>query len=269
MADHNIIEPFKTDQRNIDYLNKNLSGFVMQTKDSQSAFSKILQNGKLEVDELVNNIKIFLIGGTETSARTICCIFYFLAKYSKWYDNLIKNLISWGTLNFDGSLKSITKENLNNWDYLNYIIKEALRIDPPAVETIPYKALEDIEICGIPIPKDWIIELGILPRQYNPAEWKNPYSFIPERFDPTNSMFNKPDSESKSRDSISYAPFSFGMRSCPGQALALLEIKIGVVLLLSKFKFEIDKELIENDSVRFAVGSHFKLKCKIYKKIFN
>ncbi len=226
LADHNIIEPFKTDKKNIDYLNQNLNEFVKQTKDSQSAFSKILQNGNLEVDELVNNIKIFLIGGTETSARTICCIVYFLSKYPKWYDNLIKDLIDWGALNIDGSLKSITKEIVNDWDYLNYVVKEAIRIDPPAVETIPYKALEDIEICGIPIPKDWKIELGILPRQYNPAEWKDPYSFIPERFDPAHPMFDKPNSENKSRDSISYAPFSFGMRSCSSQDIHIWHQKL-------------------------------------------
>ena len=168
-------------------------------------------------------------------------------------------------LNSDGSLNSITKENIYNWDYLNYVVKEALRIDPPASETLPYKALEDIEIWGIPIPKNSYITLNHFARHYNSEEWQYPLKFIPERFDPTSPFFFKPGSSIKARDSLSYAPFSIGPRACGGQALALLEIKVGLVVLLSKFRFEIDETILLNDRISFTIGSDCKLKWKLLK----
>ena len=44
----------------------------------------------------------------------------------------------------------IHPENLgdyfNNCDYLNYVVKEALRFDPPGPITLPYKAYETVDL---------------------------------------------------------------------------------------------------------------------------
>ena len=266
LAYRNLIEPFKTDKKNIDNINKDLLNFSKISKDNRSALNKVISKKNIDLETAVNNIKSFLVGGIETSARWMSSIIYYIAKYPKWYEKLVNELKACNALNQDGTLNFISKEVINSWDYLSYVIKEALRIDPPAVETVPYKALQDVKICGIPIPKDSIIAFNQLARHYNPEEWSDPHKFIPERFDPTSPLFNKPKGDSKSRDSISFSPFSFGMRSCPGLALAMLEIKIGIITLLSKFKFEVDQDLIENESTRFSIGSNFKLKCKIYKR---
>ena len=124
----------------------------------------------------------------------------------------------------------------------------------------------NVTICGIPMPKNSIISFNQIARQFNLSEWHNPLSFIPERFDPTNDIFKIPGNNGKIRDFISYTPFSFGTRSCPGQALAMLEIKLAVVIILSKFSFEIDDELLSNDHAKFPVGSTFKLKWKLTKR---
>ena len=259
----------KLTKKNIDNLDKVLAEFISKTKDKNSAYYKLINEKALDSDTVVLNIKSFLVAGTETSSRSIWSVIYFLSKYPHWLDKLIQELKNWGILNINGSLKLLTKDTVNEWDYLSYVVKEALRIDPPAVETIPYKSTQNVEIWGIPIPKDSIIVFNQIARHYNPNEWNDPFTFIPERFDPTNLLFNKPNIDSKSRDSMSFAPFSFGMRSCPGQALAMLEIKIGTIILLSKFKFEIDKDCLNNEELRFAVGSNFKLKWKIYRHKYN
>ena len=43
------------------------------------------------------------------------------------------------------------------------------------------------------------IRIDIYTLHYNPNEWKNPYEFIPERFDPESEYFFKPDAESEVR----------------------------------------------------------------------
>ena len=153
LADHSLMQPFKTDKKNIDNLNLYLKEFIRLTKDNQSGLTKMIENGLLSIEEITESIKSFLGAGSETSARCVCSIVYYLNKYPKWYDKLIQELKSWKVLKEDGSLDCISKEAISDCDYLGYVVKEALRIDPPAVESICYKSLQDIEICGIPIPK--------------------------------------------------------------------------------------------------------------------
>lgn len=98
-------------------------------------------------------------------------------------------------------------------------------MDPPGINTA-YKTYQNIEICGVPIPAGFDIGVSILTQHYSPTNWFEPQKFIPERFDPENIYFLTPDG--KTRDPLAYIPFSFGTRSCPGQALAKLEVKVMV-----------------------------------------
>lgn len=58
--------------------------------------------------------------------------------------------------------------------------------------TTTYLTYEDVEVCGVIIPKDTILYLNLAAPHYNPAQWHDPKSFIPERFDPTSEYFTKP-----------------------------------------------------------------------------
>ena len=47
------------------------------------------------------------------------------------------------------------------WEYLNYVVKECLRINPPTQASTSYEATEDITICGVPIKNKTQIYLNI------------------------------------------------------------------------------------------------------------
>jgi cytochrome P450 len=68
---------------------------------------------------------------------------------------------------------------------------------------------------------------------HNPEFWPSPMDYRPERFKPENDI--KP---------YTFLPFVEGPRNCLGQYLSLLESKIVLSILVSKYKFRIvDKDL--------------------------
>lgn len=45
-------------------------------------------------------------------------------------------------------------EILSEMGYCSAVIKETLRIEPPASASISYLTKEEVEICGVKLPKD-------------------------------------------------------------------------------------------------------------------
>jgi cytochrome P450 len=71
--------------------------------------------------------------------------------------------------------------------------------------------------------------------------------------------FRFSDENKKMRDNESHMPFGYGPRHCIGMRFALLEIKVLLTKILSKFEFEI----CEKTSVKKIFFLHFNLKMLI------
>ncbi len=75
---------------------------------------------------------------------------------------------------------------LGRCQYLGNCINETLRLDPSVRISTPHEISEDIELCGIRILKEQTLAINIYALQTNPAQWVEPFEYIPERFDPKN-----------------------------------------------------------------------------------
>ena len=183
--------------------------------------------------------------------------------YETWFNEVTKVL---GVTNRCEARDLITVEKIDELEYLAWWIKEALRHDNPAVSTLGYQALDNINICGVPLSKGAKIFLSIHGLHYNLNQWKDPQSFIPDRFNPESEYFYAPsETEKKARSPYSYIPFSFGSRICAGKSLATIESKTIATYMLMKYDFEADEDQISNDYIRFGGHSQFKLRLKITK----
>ncbi|KAE8402807.1 cytochrome P450 [Aspergillus pseudonomiae] len=124
-------------------------------------------------------------------------------------------------------------ELINRLPYTLAIIKETLRLFPAASalrEGQPGVYLQDKN--GTKYPTEglciWVIHGGI---QRNPNYWPDPHVFKPERWlvGPGHPLYPPKGA---------WRPFEQGIRDCIGQALALVNIKITLVLILREFNFQ-------------------------------
>lgn len=112
------------------------------------------------------------------------------------------------------------------------VIDETMRLYPPALR-LERIAGCDIEYNGLKIKKGQVIQVPIYALHHDPQIYPDPESFRPERFEEV---------ERKSRDSAAFLPFGAGPRGCLGMRFALIEIKILLATILSKYRFETCKE---------------------------
>ena len=125
------------------------------------------------------------------------------------------------------------------------IIDETLRMFPAAVR-LDRIAGEDYQYEGMKIEKGQMVVVPLWALHHDPELYPEPDRFDPERFNEENK---------KTRDSNAYLPFGDGPRNCMGKRFAILEIKLTLTSIMSKFRFETcDKtpEKIEIDSTGFA-----------------
>uniref|UniRef100_A0A146MAJ2 Cytochrome P450 4C1 n=1 Tax=Lygus hesperus TaxID=30085 RepID=A0A146MAJ2_LYGHE len=128
---------------------------------------------------------------------------------------------------FGYSDRDVTKDDLSKMHYLEQVIKESMRLHPPAPQ-IARTLTEDAPLPnGLVIPSQTRVNINIYHLHRNPKYWDDPDDFKPERFSLE---------ESKNRHPYSYIPFSAGPRNCIGQKFAMLEMKIGVSTILRSCK---------------------------------
>lgn len=110
---------------------------------------------------------------------------------------------------------------------LHMVINESMRLYPPA-SVLPRMVFEDIVLGDLYIPKGLSIWIPVLAIHHSEKLWgKDANEFNPERF------------TSKSFVPGRFLPFASGPRNCVGQAFALMEAKIILAMLISRFSFSI------------------------------
>ncbi|PSN38873.1 putative cytochrome P450 6a14 [Blattella germanica] len=118
--------------------------------------------------------------------------------------------------------------------YLDQVISEILRMYP----TIPMLAREVTKEYTIP-GTDIVLEKGtqiIIPIQgihRDSKYYPNPAKFDPDRFS---------EEQKKKRHPQAFLPHGDGPRMCIGIRFGLMQTKVGLVSLLSKFKFDVSKK---------------------------
>lgn len=222
-------ETLSEDRRKVTSKHKDL---LQQLISAQTVNSQELDDTKGELthddckrrgltdEEILVNSTVFMTAGYDTTAVSLSWLAYELGLHPEIQERLINEIdekVGKETPTYDSAFKL---------EYLDMVVSEILRLHPPAGR-VNRQAVEDTDVCGVPIKKGMTISIPIIVIHHLPEYWPQPETFDPERFSPEN------------RDQVNqyaYLPFGNGPRNCIGQRLALLELKMTVIALLQKFK---------------------------------
>ncbi|KAL0428434.1 UNVERIFIED_CONTAM: cytochrome [Sesamum latifolium] len=112
-----------------------------------------------------------------------------------------------------GRDRVMIEADIPNLPYLQCVTKECFRMHPPTPLMLPHKASTNVKIGGYDIPKGATVSVNVWALARDPAVWKNPLEFRPERF-------QEEDIDMKGTD-YRLLPFGSGRRICPGAQLAI------------------------------------------------
>lgn len=174
---------------------------------------------------IVDNCKSIYFAGHENTGLTASWCLMLLAAYPEWQARARAEVLDvCGTELPNDSM-------LRQMKVLTMIIHETLRLYPP-VAFVVREALQDISFKRIEIPKGTNIEIPI-PILHQQSELWGPdtHKFNPERFAKGIAKACKVPS--------AYIPFGIGSRTCVGQNFAMIELKVIVSMILSRFTFSL------------------------------
>ncbi|GBC03524.1 hypothetical protein RclHR1_05180001 [Rhizophagus clarus] len=182
---------------------------------------------KMTDEELKFQIMTFLAAGHETTSSAVSWALHLLAQHPDEQDLLREELVKAFP---DKSNFNPTFDEINSLEYLNCIVKETLRLIPPATNIFRINT-KDTKFGDYFIPKNTTVVVPIVVLNRLPSIW-GPTA---DNFDPKRWL--NP-SLIKNVTNFNYLPFNTGPRSCIGNKLATTEFKILLSILIRNFVFQ-------------------------------
>lgn len=131
-----------------------------------------------------------------------------------------------------GKERILKESDIANLPYLQAIVKETLRLYPPAALLIPHAAREDCIVGGYHVSRGTRLVVNAWMIQRDPRLWSDPEKFCPERF-----IGGSMDIKGQSFEVL---PFGSGRRMCPGTLFALQVLQLTLAQMLHAFDWMID-----------------------------
>lgn len=182
-------------------------------------------------DDLLSEVNLLIIAGSDTTATCLCGIFFYLTRYPRPYNRLVCEIRS----TFK-SVNDITRgSRLKSCKYLQACISEGMRMTPVAPSEMPREVRAGgMEVDGQQIAAGVNIGTSSWAASRNKEVYGDPHIFRPERWIPDECAFEVTN-ENVARLHQNFNPFSHGPTSCVGKDLALLEIMVTIGRTLYRF----------------------------------
>ncbi|PTB68637.1 cytochrome P450 [Trichoderma citrinoviride] len=214
--------------------NKKKKDFLTDMIEANLAESKGVSDQML-VDVIIQGVS----AGHETTAGALTWTVHALTRHPHMQKRLRDEILAAQQRQPD--LDAATIDSL---PYLNSVVSESLRVYSPTL-LAPWEAGQDLVIAGVAIPKGTTVTTIPAMVHLNPSIWgaDDVDEFNPDRWDAAAGPVANP---------FAIEAFLNGPRTCPGRALALLEMKTVLVEVVGNFELEAAREgevEVENPSL--------------------
>ncbi|XP_058826765.1 cytochrome P450 6a2-like, partial [Topomyia yanbarensis] len=207
---------------------KNMMNYREKNEIERNDFLNMLiqlrKNEKqLSVEEIAAQSFIFFAAGFETSSSNQTFCLYELALNQDCQEKARKCVLD-AIKKYGG----LTYEAVCDMPYLDQCINEILRMYP-SLSILERKAFQDYHIpdSNIVIPKGMKINIPVFAIHRDERYYPNPDVFDPDRFRPE---------EMAKRHLSTFLPFGEGPRICIGLRFGMLQSRVGLATILSRFK---------------------------------
>ncbi|GLJ52739.1 hypothetical protein SUGI_1123020 [Cryptomeria japonica] len=131
-----------------------------------------------------------------------------------------------------GRNRMVEESDIPQLTYLQAIVKETMRLHPPAPMLMPHKSIEACTVGGYHIPAGTMLMVNAWVIHRDPKLWNKPLDFIPERFMEKGMEM---DNIQMKGNEFEMLPFGAGRRGCPGTTLAMCMVQTTLAILLQSF----------------------------------
>jgi cytochrome P450 len=200
----------------------------------------------------MTNVKALLmdmvVGGTETTSNTVEWAMaelmhrpQLLAKAREELDAVV------------GRDAVVEESHLPRLHYLHAVIKETLRLHPALPLMVPHCPDADATVAGYRVPAGTRVFVNVWAIMRDPAVWKDPEEFVPERFLPGGADGGEGRKLDFNGSDMEYLPFGSGRRICAGIAMADRMTAYSLAMLLQAFDWELPAGARLDLEERFAI----------------
>jgi cytochrome P450 len=178
---------------------------------------------KMDDIQLRDEVITIVLAGYETTTNLLDWTFYALSKNPEVRRNLEDELAR-----VLGD-RDVVFEDLASLKYTDAVIKESLRVFPPAWLMVR-RAAEDDVLLDRPVPEGSLMLMSPYVSHRRSDFFPDPERFSPDRF---------LEGRETTLPKLAYFPFGGGRRTCIGNTFAMVESKIVLAQVCRKFRFEV------------------------------
>jgi cytochrome P450 len=175
-------------------------------------------------DQVQDEVLTLLLAATETSSTTLSWLFFELDRHPEIERVVAREL--------DGTLgdKPLTYDDLCRLELTKRAVNETLRLHTPN-SFLPRRASQELQLGQFRIPAGAEVAFSPTAIHRDPAVYKDPLAFKPDRWTPENSAHLA---------RHMFIPFGIGKHKCIGDSFAITEMQITAATVLRDWRLSLD-----------------------------
>uniref|UniRef100_A0A0D9WNF1 Cytochrome P450 n=1 Tax=Leersia perrieri TaxID=77586 RepID=A0A0D9WNF1_9ORYZ len=200
---------------------------------------------KYYTDTVIKGIVlIILAAGTDTTTVTTEWVMAAMLKYPEVFRKVRAELDA-----VVGTGRLVDESDITNLPYLQCVVKETLRLYPPAPIVPAHEAMEDCTIGGVRVERGTMIVPNLYAIHRDANVWDAPEEFRPERF--------------LGKAVMPVLPFGIGRRRCPGEAMATRIVFMAAAALVQCFDWDAGEiDMVGGDGLTVPMATPLAAACR-------